>query len=115
MTFQDIALKVSNAAGSAWAFLLAVGSIVVWAALGPLFDYSEGWQLAINSSTTIITFLMVFMIQSTQNRDTRVMQLKIDELIRAVHGARTELIRAGELPDEAIEKVEQELKSEAVS
>ena len=78
----------------------AAALIVVWAALGPHYAYSDTWQLVINTATTIVTFLMVFVIQNTQNRDARAIQLKLDELIRAVHGARTGLVRLEELSDE---------------
>ena len=80
--FHKIAQKTSNAVGSAWAFSLAVMIIIVWAASGPIFGFSDTWQLVINTGTTIITFLMVFLIQNTQNRDAKVIHLKLDELIR---------------------------------
>lgn len=114
-TFRDLAMQVSNAAGSPIAFCAAASAVAVWAACGPLFDYSEGWQLTVNTGTTIVTFLMVFLIQAAQNRDTRLLQLKLDELIRAVNGARTELIVADELPDELIEQAEQEMRIAARS
>jgi low affinity Fe/Cu permease len=75
-----------------FAFVLAVLGVAVWAALGPVFNYSEAWQLVINTGTTILTFLMVFLLQNMQNRDSRAMQIKLDELLRAVKGARTELV-----------------------
>jgi low affinity Fe/Cu permease len=81
--FRRFALAVSHHLGSHWAFLVAVLTIVAWAATGPFFGFSETWQLVINTGTTIITFLMVFLIQSTQNRDARAIQLKLDELIRS--------------------------------
>jgi len=86
--------------GSAEVFLAAVTIIVIWGALGPRYDYSDTWQLVINTTTTIITFLMVFIIQNTQNRDAKAIQLKLDELIRAVQGARTGLVRLEELSEE---------------
>jgi low affinity Fe/Cu permease len=88
--------------GSPEIFLTAVGSIVVWAALGPVYHYSDTWQLVINTATTIVTFLMVFLIQNTQNRDARTTQLKLDELIRGVQGARTGMVRLEELSDEEL-------------
>jgi low affinity Fe/Cu permease len=87
--------------GSAEVFL-AAAIIVIWGALGPRYDYSDTWQLVINTTTTIITFLMVFIIQNTQNRDAKAIQLKLDELIRAVQGARTGLVRLEELSEEGL-------------
>lgn len=84
--FTTMAGAVARATGRPWAFALCVASVIVWAALGPRFQYSETWQLIINTGTTIITFLMVFLIQSTQNRDGAAIQAKLDELIRAGHG-----------------------------
>ena len=81
--FRRTAAAVSSKLGSHWAFVVAMGIIVVWAASGPFFHFSETWQLVINTGTTIITFLMVFLIQSTQNRDAKAIQLKLDELIRS--------------------------------
>lgn len=81
--FRRFASYISGIAGSAWVFCLAILVIVLWAVTGPLFGFSDTWQLVINTGTTIITFLMVFLIQNTQNRDSRAMQLKLDELIRA--------------------------------
>jgi|SRR3954447_336346 low affinity Fe/Cu permease len=81
--FSHLAQTVSSAAGRPWAFLLAVGTVLVWGATGPLFRYSDTWQLVINTGTTIVTFLMVFLIQATQNRDALAIQTKLDELIRA--------------------------------
>jgi len=82
-TFRKLAANASEAFGSHWAFIAAASLIIGWAATGPLFQFSETWQLVINTTTTIITFLMVFLIQSTQNRDARAIHLKLDELIRA--------------------------------
>ena len=86
--------------GSAEVFLAALVIILIWGALGPRYHYSDTWQLAINTTTTIITFLMVFIIQNTQNRDAKAIHLKLDELIRAVKGARTGLVRLEELSDD---------------
>jgi low affinity Fe/Cu permease len=88
------------------AFVTAVFVILVWAGSGPLFDYSDTWQLWINTGTTIVTFRMVFLIQYTQNRDARAMHLKLDELLRAVHGARTEMVNLKDLSDEELQKLE---------
>ena len=90
--FGKVAAKIAVLVGSPWAFGLAVGAIVVWAALGPRYHYSDTWQLIINTGTTIVTFLMVFLIQNTQNRDARAIHLKLDEVIRAIGSARNELI-----------------------
>jgi low affinity Fe/Cu permease len=84
--FNRIANGVAHAAGRPWAFALCVTSVAVWAISGPFFDYSETWQLVINTATTIITFLMVFLIQNTQNRDGAAIQAKLDELIRSGKG-----------------------------
>ena len=106
--------KFANAAalllGSPAAFLLGVLTVIGWGVTGPLFHYSDTWQLAINTGTTIITFLMVFLIQNTQNRDAKAMQLKLDELIRAVAAARTHLVHLEGLSDEELSALEEEFK-----
>jgi low affinity Fe/Cu permease len=86
--FADFSCRVAGIAGSPPAFILALAVILIWAISGPIFHFSDTWQLIINTGTTIVTFLMVFLIQNTQNRDTRAMHLKLDELLRAVQGAR---------------------------
>ena len=108
--FRKFAQTTSQAVGSSWAFILAVLIIVVWAATGPLFHYSDTWQLVINTGTTIITFLMVFLIQNTQNRDAKAIHLKLDELLRAVEGARTQLVDLEALSDEELERLQQQFK-----
>ncbi|HEY2931426.1 MAG TPA: low affinity iron permease family protein [Acidobacteriota bacterium] len=108
--FRRFAAVISVAAGNAWAFIMALAIIVVWAATGPMFRFSDTWQLVINTGTTIITFLMVFLIQNTQNRDAKAMHLKLDELIRGVRGARTSLVDLEELSDEELEKLEEEFR-----
>ena len=98
------------AVGSPWASVLAMLVIIVWAATGPLFGFSDTWQLVINTSTTIVTFLMVFLIQNTQNRDAKVMHLKLDELIRAVKEARNELIDLKDMSEEELRNLEKEFR-----
>jgi low affinity Fe/Cu permease len=97
--------KVTSAVvGSVWAFVTAIVVIVIWAACGPVFKYSDTWQLIINTSTTIVTFLMVFLIQSTQNRDAKAIHLKLDELIRAQKGARNKFVDLESLSEEELEE-----------
>ena len=104
--FRKFARKISEVLGRAEVFLGAVVLIVVWALLGPVYHYSATWQLVINTATTIVTFLMVFLIQNTQNRDAKAIQLKLDELLRGVQGARTGLVRLEELSDEELKELE---------
>lgn len=108
--FRKLAQAMARAMGNAWAFVLAITLIVAWALTGPLFGYSDTWQLIINTSTTIVTFMMVFLIQNTQNRDAKAIHLKLDELIKAVGGARTRLVDLENLSDEELEKLEAEFK-----
>jgi low affinity Fe/Cu permease len=108
--FHVFARKASKVLGSPWAFAVAILIILVWAVLGPTFHYSDTWQLIINTGTTIVTFLMVFLIQNTQNRDAKAVHLKLDELIRAVTGARNKLVDLEELSEEELEKLEDEFK-----
>jgi len=90
--------------GEPQAFLAALGLVILWAATGPIFHFSNTWQLVINTGTTIITFLMVFLIQATQNRDSEAVHLKLDELIRAIHGAHNALLDLEELDEEALDR-----------
>ena len=106
--FRRLAEKAAHAVGSYWAFLIALLTIVVWALTGPYFNYSDTWQLFINTGTTIVTFLMVFLIQNTQNRETRIVALKLDELLRGVEGARTGLVELDHMSDADLELVRQE-------
>ena len=98
--FRIFAKRSSTVLGSAWAFGIAILVIVIWGLTGPAFHYSNTWQLIINTGTTIVTFLMVFLIQNTQNRDAKAAHLKLDEIIRALEGARNELIDLEKLADE---------------
>ena len=109
--FRIFARRISDHTGSSWAFLLAVLVIIAWIAVGPWSGYSNTWQLVINTATTIITFLMVFLIQNTQNRDAKVMQLKLDELLRAVEQARTGLVGLEDRADKDLAQVKAEFVS----
>jgi low affinity Fe/Cu permease len=108
--FRVFARTSSSVLGSAWAFIAAILIIAVWALTGPMFHFSDTWQLIINTGTTIVTFLMVFLIQNTQNRDAKAVHLKLDELIRAVHGARNHLVDLEKLSDEELKKLEEEFE-----
>jgi low affinity Fe/Cu permease len=96
--------------GSPWEFVLATALVAIWALTGPVSHYSESWELAINTITTVSTFLMVFLIQNAQNRDSKATQLKLDELLRGVSGARTGLVRLEHLTDEEIAHLEREFE-----
>lgn len=106
--FRRLAEHTAHSVGSPAAFLLALLTIVVWGVTGPYFRYSDTWQLFINTGTTIVTFLMVFLIQNTQNRETRIVALKLDELLRGVEGARTGLVELDHMSDEELETVQRE-------
>jgi low affinity Fe/Cu permease len=108
--FQKFAQKTSVAMGSPWAFFAAALVIIGWAVVGPVFHYSDTWQLVINTGTTIVTFLMVFLIQNTQNRDAKAIQLKLDELIRSKRGARNTLVDLEDCTDEELAQIEAEFK-----
>src|SRR4026209_2837354 len=108
--FHNFAKQLSAEVGSPWAFIAALGIVVVWSVTGPLFKYSDTWQLVINTGTTIVTFLMVFLIQNTQNRDAKAAHLKLDEIIRALKGARNELIDLEKLADEEITSLEKQFE-----
>src|SRR6476619_175972 len=108
--FRVFARKTSEVLGSAWAFVIALLVIVVWAITGPTFHYSDTWQLIINTGTTIVTFLMVFLIQNTQNRDAKAVHLKLDELIRALGPARNNLVDLEKLSDDDLNALEQEFE-----
>jgi low affinity Fe/Cu permease len=108
--FRKFANAASQGMGSPAAFILAAASIVVWAALGPVFHYSDTWQLAVNTATTIVTFLMVFLIQATQNRDAKAIHLKLDELIRGLQGARNHLVDLENLTDAELDDLQKEFQ-----
>ena len=109
--FRQFARRAADAVGSPSAFLLGVVATLAWAGSGPYFRYSDTWQLVINTVTSVGTFLIVFLIQNTQNRDAKVMQLKLDELIRAVKPARTELVQMESLTDSELEGLQREFQS----
>ena len=108
--FRTFAAHTAAAAGRPYAFGLALTVVIIWLLTGPLFGFSDTWQLVINTGTTIITFLMVFLIQNAQNRDTGAIQLKLNELLRAAKGARNELVDLEEMSDEELEAVRLEFR-----
>jgi low affinity Fe/Cu permease len=108
--FRRLAQNVSGAVGSPYAFVFALAIVVAWALSGPLFGFSDTWQLVINTGTTIVTFLVVFMIQNTQNRDARAIHVKLDELLRAVDKARNTLVDAEDLSDEDLAALTEEFR-----
>ncbi len=107
--FSLFSEAVARAAGSPWAFLFAFGFILAWALTGPFFNFNAGWQLVINTGTTIVTFLMVFLIQNAQNRGDRAVQIKLDELLRSFSEARTELVGIERLSDEQLDQIDEAL------
>jgi low affinity Fe/Cu permease len=109
--FRKVAHRVSLITGSPAVFLLALAVVIVWAVSGPLFGFSDTWQLVINTGTTVVTFLMVFLIQNTQNRDTRAVHLKLDELILYTKGTDNELIDLENLTDEQIDQLEKQFRT----
>ena len=108
--FRAFSRNTASVVGSAWAFIIAITVIIVWAATGTMFHFSDTWQLIINTGTTIVTFLMVFLIQNTQNRDAKAVHLKLDELLRALKGARNELVDLEDLSDEELKKLQKEFQ-----
>jgi low affinity Fe/Cu permease len=112
--FEDIANRTSQAAGRALTFLAAAGVVVIWAATGPLFGYSDTWQLIINTGTTIVTFLMVFLIQNSQNRDSAAIQVKLDELIR-VSTAHNSFVGIEHLTDDELEDIRKKCENRAAA
>jgi low affinity Fe/Cu permease len=110
--FTSIANAISRFVGDPVAFILALSTIIVWGITGPIFGYSDTWQLIINTGTTIVTFLMVFLIQNSQNRDAAAMQAKLDELIRAVEEARGQFIGIEHKTDREIQQIRADLEKE---
>ena len=110
--FTSIANGIARSVGDPIAFMLALATVIVWAVTGPVFHYSDTWQLVINTGTTIVTFLMVFLIQNSQNRDAAAMQAKLDELIRAVEMARGQFIGIEHRTDKEIQEIRTELEKE---
>jgi low affinity Fe/Cu permease len=108
--FRTFAIHAANALGSSWMFLINVVLIVVWFVAGPFFNYSDSWQLVVNTGTTVLTYLAVFLIQNTQNRDAKAIHLKLDELIKGVEGARTHLVNLENLDDDELENLQKEFE-----
>lgn len=108
--FRRLAQRVAYFTGTPWAFLFAFSTIIVWLLTGPVFHFSDTWQLVINTGTTIVTFLMVFMIQNTQNRDAKAIHLKLDELIRSVQEARNSMLDLENLSDEELDHLQQQFQ-----
>jgi len=106
--FQVFATKASHVVGTKWAFAAAIALIAGWAVVGPYFHYSDTWQLVVNTATTVVTFLIVFLIQNTQNRDAKAIHLKLDEIIRSIHVAHNEMIDIEKLSDEELERLSAE-------
>ncbi len=108
MNFDKLAQAVARSAGRPMTFIVAVVLVVVWGVSGPIFGFSDTWQLVINTGTTIVTFLMVFLIQNTQNRDTNALQVKIDELLRVTEGARLALLDLEEMKADELERIKRD-------
>jgi low affinity Fe/Cu permease len=113
--FTRMAMAVSKAAGEPYTFAIAIGVVVVWAASGPIFGFGDTWQLVINTGTTIITFLMVFLIQNSQNRDTEALQIKLDELINALRGTNESLLDLERLDEKELDKIRETYLAKAAN
>jgi len=109
--FRRFAHNTALGAGDPRTFWMAIGVVIVWAASGPFFHFNDTWQLTINTGTTIVTFLMVFLIQNTQNRDSQVVQLKLDELIRSIEQARNELVDMEDLSDGELHRLQRQFEA----
>jgi low affinity Fe/Cu permease len=108
--FTSIARGAARQAGRPWAFMLALATVVVWGVTGPIFGYSDTWQLVINTGTTVVTFLMVFLIQNAQNRDTEALHIKLDELIRATNRARNSFMSLEDLSENELAQIRRQLE-----
>src|SRR5215207_9853241 len=108
--FRKFSIAAANALGAPWMFIANVLLIIIWAGAGPFFDYSDTWQLVVNTATTVFTYLAVFLIQNTQNRDALAIHLKLDELIRSVEGARNRLVNLEQFTDEELEQLQSEFQ-----
>jgi low affinity Fe/Cu permease len=108
--FRKFSRRTADVVGSPWAFIIALLTVIVWAITGPLFHFSDTWQLVINTGTSVLTFLVVFVIQASQNRDSKALHLKIDELIRAIETARTELVDIEERPEAELKELADQFK-----
>jgi len=108
VAFRKFAYWFAEKLGTPWAFSAAVLAVILWLLSGPVLGFSEEWQLIINTATTIMTFLMVFLLQNTQNRDNRAIQIKLDELLRAVKGARTSMVNLEEMSDDELKRLHEE-------
>lgn len=109
--FHKISAKIASAAGAPITFIFAISAVIIWWLMGSTFDYSNTWQLVINTGTTIITFLMVFLIQNTQNRDSKAVHLKLDELLKTDKGARAGIVDVEDMSDDELEKLRLEFKN----
>ena len=109
--FRRVAEQAASALGSPWASIAALVFVILWALAGPVFHYSDSWELVINTVTSVVTFLMVFLLQNTQMRDSAALHLKLNELLRAVQDARTELVALEHLPDAEIEKLQEQFRT----
>lgn len=108
--FRKFSRRTADVVGSPWAFIVALLVVIIWAITGPLFHFSDTWQLVINTGTSVLTFLVVFVIQASQNRDSKALHLKIDELIRALETARTELVSLEERPEAELKELADQFK-----
>ena len=112
--FGKAASKIAGWVGSPWAFTLAIGTVIAWALLGPKYHYSDTWQLIINTGTTVVTFLIVFLIQNTQNRDARAIHLKLDEIIHAIRSAHNDMMSIEKLTDAELDELAERYQRERI-